>query len=245
METKEIKLEPALYVTSTPIGNKKDITLRAIEILKSVDIIACEDTRVTAKLLEMIGIGYKLVKECRELGIKVVAIPGVSSTVTALSISGLATDKFMFCGFLQPKSNARVKQLEEIKSIKATIIFFEVARRLIDSLGDIKKTLGNREVCVARELTKIYEEANTDSIDNIIKHYTEKPPKGEIVLLIEGWNSDIVIDNDGQNEEIMSFIEKEIDNLKPKKIAKELNSKFNIHPKDAYQMILDFKNKLK
>lgn len=287
-EDNNTKLEPALYITATPIGNYKDITIRAIETLKSADIIACEDTRVTAKLLAKLEIkkslmvyndhssesarlkiiekikegnsialvsdagtplisdpGYRLVKECMENSVKVVAIPGVSSTITALSICGLPTDKFIFCGFFQPKSNARIKQLEEFRNLKATLVFFETARRLLDTLSDIKNTLGERQVSVARELTKLYEEVKTDRVSNVMEYYTQNPPKGEIVLIIEGWSKDISskLEGDSDSKEIEKFIQGNLDTMKPKKLAKELSTLYGINPKEAYNLITRIRQK--
>lgn len=286
MDNRDEKIIPALYVVATPIGNYGDITLRAIDVLKNVNTIVCEDTRVTAKLLDRLEVrkplmvyndhsdtharakiigkikagesvaivsdagtplisdpGYKLVRECKDNNVQVIAIPGASSVITALSISGLATDRFMFCGFLQSKSSARIKQLEEIRDLKATVVFFEAARRLIESLEDIKKTLGNRQIAVARELTKLYEEVQTDSTDNIIDYYTQNPPRGEIVLVIEGWNKDIEYTSSNIDVEIEQFIAENIKTLKPKKLAKELSIKFNLDSKDAYNRVMQFNAK--
>lgn len=288
-EDSDIKLKPALYVTATPIGNYKDITIRAIETLKNADIIACEDTRVTAKLLAKLELkksllvyndhssesarlniikkikdgnsiilvsdagtplisdpGYKLVKECMENDVKVVAIPGVSSTITALSICGLPTDKFIFCGFFQPKSNARIKQLEEFKNLKATLVFFETARRLLDTLNDIRNTLGERQISVARELTKLYEEVKTDTVSNVINYYTENPLKGEIVLIIEGWSKDASLKSSNaslKSQEIEDFIKGNMNKTKPKKLAKELTALYEMNPKEAYNLITRIRSK--
>lgn len=219
-----------LYVVSTPIGNLDDITIRAINTLKQVSIIACEDTRKTAILLQKLGIidrkklvslfeenekiripeiigyleegidiaivsnagtptisdpGFKLVRECVKNKIKIVSIPGPSSVIAALSVSGLPTDKFTFLGFLPNKSTQRLKLFNSlIKSlghISSTIIFFESPYRLNKSLEDLKSVFGDINVVVGRELTKIYEEVTIDKISLIISKF--KNPRGEFIIM--------------------------------------------------------------
>lgn len=130
--------------------------------------------------------GYKLVRECLKAGIKVVSIPGPSSVITALITSGLPTDKFMFLGYLPKKEGKRRKMLKDIKTIKheniKTIIFFETAERLRESLSDIKEELGEIEIVIVRELTKVHEEVWRGKVSEALEHF--KNPKGEIVLLI-------------------------------------------------------------
>src|SRR3989344_3319200 len=194
-----------LYIISTPIGNLKDITLRAREVLKTVDYILCEDTRVTGKLLHHYEIskklvsfndfseeaktpvvikgllsgqvvalvsdagtplisdpGYKLVRECIHQGIAIESIPGPSSVITALTVSGLPPDKFTFVSYLPKKDVKRKSFLEDLKKgreiVKSTIIIFESPYRLIKSLEDIKQIFGDIEIVVCRELTKMHEE---------------------------------------------------------------------------------------
>lgn len=221
-------LAPGLYVVATPIGNLGDITIRALDVLKAADIIACEDTRTSGKLLSHYGIkaqtvsyhdhnsdsrlprllselqngkiialisdagtplisdpGYRLVREASLLGIKVVPIPGASSTVTALCVSGLPTDRFMFVGFLPPKTVARIKAIKEIAAIEATLVLFESVHRLPQSLEDLAENLGNREAVIARELTKLHEELRRGTLPELAEHYKEAgEPKGEVVIII-------------------------------------------------------------
>lgn len=224
-------LKPGLYIVSTPIGNLEDITYRAVSTLKNSNIILCEDTRISQKLLAKHGIkvklhvyndhsseknrqnikdlinqgnivslisdagtplisdpGYKLVRDLRNLDYHVEAVPGVSSPITALTISALPSDRFLFCGFLPKTTPAKKKIFIELKEadINATMIFFEAATRLIESLKTAREIFGNRAVCVARELTKLYQEVKTDNIDNIIEFYEKNLLKGEIVLLVSG-----------------------------------------------------------
>lgn len=221
-------LPPGLYIIATPIGNIGDITLRALEVLKSVDIIACEDTRTTGKLTAVYNLpaqkipyhdhnaaemrprlismmregkrvalvsdagmplisdpGFKLVEECAAAGIPMTCLPGPSASLTALVLSGLPTDKFMFAGFLPPKQAARRAALVGIKAVPATLILYETAPRLAGSLDDMLEILGDRKAAVARELTKKFEEVKRGRLSELISHYrTEGEPRGEIVIII-------------------------------------------------------------
>ena len=219
-------LPPGLYIVATPIGNLGDVTVRATDVLARCDAIACEDTRVTGKLLRHLGIsrplwryddhsaaetrarlldsmreravvlvsdagtplisdpGYKLVREAREAGIPVTSLPGPSAPVMALTLSGLPSDRFLFAGFLPPKDKARREALDELGGVRATLVFFETAPRLTKALQAIAEALPGREVAVARELTKMFEECRAGTADELAAHYEAHPPKGEIVLLV-------------------------------------------------------------
>ncbi len=219
-------LSPGLYIVATPIGNLGDVTLRAVEALARCDAVACEDTRVTRKLMQHLGLskplwryddhaseedrarllealrhkaialvsdagtplvsdpGYRLVREARAAGIAVTSLPGPSAPVVALTLSGLPTDRFLFAGFLPAKDKARSETLAELAGVKATLVFFDTAPRLAKSLAAIAEALPGREVAVARELTKLYEECRTGTAEELMAHYSAHPPKGEIVLLI-------------------------------------------------------------
>ena len=216
-----------LYIISTPIGNLKDITHRALDILKSVDVLACEDTRVTRKLLshykissnllsyndineksmveklikrlsnnENIGLvsdagtpgisdpGYRLVNACHIKNINVVSIPGASSVIASLSISGLPTDNFYFCGFL-PKKKGRKTKFESLLSIPATIVIFESPYRVLKTLNDIYSSMSNRVVSVCKELTKIHESVFLGNVKDIIDDFDNNNKlKGEFIILI-------------------------------------------------------------
>ena len=216
-----------LYVVSTPIGNLKDITHRAVEILKDVDLIACEDTRRTKILLNHYGIqkplfslfqakerqkseqilkklaedkdvalvsdagtptiqdpGFPLIRSCVEQGIEIVSIPGPSALISALSISGLPTDAFVFEGFLPVKSGARKKKIAGWTAEKRTIIFYESPYRVVRLLEDIKEVLGNTPLVVARELTKKFEEVIRGPADDLLERFKKQTPRGEFVFLL-------------------------------------------------------------
>ena len=219
-------LAPGLYIVATPIGNLGDITLRAVETLRGVSAIACEDTRVTGKLLHHLGIkqrllryddhaseetreyllrlagegplalvsdagtplisdpGFKLVRMARERGIAVTSLPGASAAIMAITLSGIPSDRFLFAGFLPSKDKARREMLADLAAVPATLVFYETSPRLTDALAAIDDVLPGREVAVARELTKKFEECRSGTAQDLIAHYTAHPPKGEIALVI-------------------------------------------------------------
>ncbi|KLE35525.1 16S rRNA (cytidine(1402)-2'-O)-methyltransferase [Aurantiacibacter luteus] len=219
-------LSPGLYIVATPIGNLGDITMRAADVLARCDGIACEDTRVTHKLMRHLGVskplwryddhsapndrarlvesmrtravalvsdagmplvsdpGYRLVQDAKEAGVSVTALPGANAPLTALALSGLPNDRFLFAGFLPPKGKARRDVLAELGRVRTTLIFFETAPRLVKSLSAIAEVLPGRAVAVARELTKMFEECRTGTAEDLAAHYEAHPPKGEIVLLV-------------------------------------------------------------
>lgn len=220
------KQEVALYIVPTPIGNLGDITVRAMETLKNVDVIACEDTRVTSKMLQSYGLrasmmvyndfstekdrdkifrhldagksvalvsdagtplisdpGYKLVNEAHKAGYKVISMPGASSVVVALVLSGLPTNRFLFEGFLPAKTKAKHDALKKLALLDATCIFFEAARRLPETLKAMLDALGDREAVVMRELTKRYEERRAGTLSELVAHYEKAgAPRGEVVI---------------------------------------------------------------
>ena len=217
-----------LYILATPIGNARDISLRALETLKGCDTIAAEDTRVTSKLLAIHGIskplltyndhngaemrpkilarleqglavvlvsdagtplvsdpGYKLVREVVAAGLSVIALPGPSAVLVGLTLSGLPSDRFLFAGFLSAKAGERKSVLEDLKSIRTTLIFFESAQRLPESLAAMTEVLGDRPAAVARELTKLHEEVRRGSLSELAAHYEKQgAPKGEVTLVV-------------------------------------------------------------
>lgn len=218
----------ALYIVPTPIGNLGDISVRAARVLAAADLIACEDTRVTAKLLHHLGIskpmmsyreeteqreapklaarvaagdlialvsdagtptlsdpGFRLVRECKRLGLKVIGLPGPMAAITALSISGLPTNAFFYTGFLPPKSHGRRKLFENYRALEATLIAYESCHRIDKTFEDIEAVLGpNRYVALARELTKIHEECLTGTVSTIKPLLIGSRLKGECVVLV-------------------------------------------------------------
>lgn len=225
------KLKPGLYIVATPIGNLGDMSPRAKETLAAADVIACEDTRITAKLLSAYLIkkpqlvpyhehngmaqrprifakiaegaavalvsdagtplisdpGYKLVEEAHEQNIPVVSIPGACALTTALSLAGLPTNKFTFLGFSPNKQKARQDWFAAEKDNDATLVFYESAKRLPQSIADAATVLGPRQAAVCRELTKKFEEVVKDDLGALASRYAvDGPPKGEVVVVIEG-----------------------------------------------------------
>ena len=223
-----IPLAPGLYVVATPIGNLRDITLRALDVLRGAAVIACEDTRMTKRLLDRYGIttpttryddhsgerergglitrltqgeaialvsdagtplvsdpGFKLVRAALAAGHNVVPIPGPSSILAGLSAAGLPSDQFFFGGFLPEKQAARQTALTRHMARGETVIVFEAARRLPACLADIAAIDGTRDITVARELTKRFEEiARGTAADLAAQYQKDGPPRGEVVLLL-------------------------------------------------------------
>lgn len=218
-----------LYLCATPIGNLEDITLRALRMLREVDLIAAEDTRHTRKLLSHYDIhtpltsfhqhnlkkkgeyllellasgknialvsdaglpgisdpGSELVAAALEQGFHVVPIPGPSAGITALVVSGLSTETFVFIGFLPAAKKARREKLQELRPLSGTLIFYEAPHRLRDTLADIIEVLGNRTAAVARELTKIHEEIIRGTLEEILEHFRDREPRGEFTLVVAG-----------------------------------------------------------
>ena len=232
------KAAGTLYIVATPIGNLEDITLRALRILKEVDFIAAEDTRVTRKLLAHYDIsatklmshhahsgevqldmllqkliegksialvsdagtplisdpGAEVVRACAEAEIRVEAVPGACAAICALITSGINAARFTFEGFL-PRTNDRRERIAQIIREPRTVILYEAAPRLVDTLADIQNACvrdGNapdRLIAVGREITKRFEETIRGSFDAVITHYTSNPPRGECVLVIAAGNS--------------------------------------------------------
>jgi 16S rRNA (cytidine1402-2'-O)-methyltransferase len=218
---------PGLHIVSTPIGNLGDITLRALSTLAAADLIACEDTRVTRKLLDRYAItvpltpyhdhnaatarpkllqklaegaaialvsdagtplisdpGFKLVRAAQDAGYAVTAIPGPSSVLAAMTVSGLPTDRFFFAGFLPPKQAARRARIAELARVPAALIVFEAGPRVAETLADLAAALGEREAAVCRELTKLHEEIRRGPLATLARESAEGETRGEFVLVI-------------------------------------------------------------
>jgi 16S rRNA (cytidine1402-2'-O)-methyltransferase len=221
-------IAPGLYLVATPIGNLGDIGLRALAVLAAADVIACEDTRVSRRLIEHYGVatpltpyhehnaaearpkllarlaageavalisdagtplisdpGYKLAREVNAAGHPVTAIPGASSVLAALSLSGLPTDRFFFDGFLPAKDAARQKRIKELARIPATLVLFETGPRIAGALADLAGELGPREAAVCRELTKLHEEIRRQPLDTLAQAYANNAEiRGEFVIVV-------------------------------------------------------------
>jgi len=221
------KAAPGLYLVATPIGNLGDITLRALETLAGVDIIACEDTRITRRLTERYGIaaplkpyhehnaalarpkilehlakgasialvsdagtplisdpGFKLVREVCAAGFSVVALPGPSSVLAALSVAALPTDRFYFEGFLPPKQTARRARLTELSRLDATLVLFESGNRVQETLADLATIMGARSAAICREMTKLHEEISRATLAELAQSAATLETRGEFVLVI-------------------------------------------------------------
>src|SRR5450755_3925731 len=218
---------PGLHLVATPIGNLGDITLRALETLAGVDIIACEDTRITRRLTERYGItgllkpyhehnaalarpkilerlaqgasialvsdagtplisdpGFKLVREVCAAGHRVIALPGPSSVLSALSVAALPTDRFFFEGFLPSKQTARRARLAELARIDATLVMFESGNRVQDTLADLAGIMAARDAAICREMTKLHEEIKRGSVAELARTADTLETRGEFVLVI-------------------------------------------------------------
>ena len=219
-----------LYLVPTPIGNLGDISVRCRETLEQADFIASEDTRVSLKLLNHLGIkkslvsyyehnkaqkgnvilerilagetcalvsdagspaisdpGEDLVKQCAEAGVTVCAIPGPCAVITALSISGQATGRFCFEGFLSTAKKSRREHLESLLEETRTMVFYEAPHKLLNTLEDMAEAFGaDRPISLCRELTKLHEEVVRTTLGEAVEKYTQSPPKGEFVLVVAG-----------------------------------------------------------
>ena len=271
-------LEPGLYIVPTPIGNLGDITLRAIAVLRGAGAVACEDTRVTGKLLHHLGIkqklirhddhsddgvherllamaatepvalvsdagtplisdpGYRLVGLARERGVAVTCLPGACAAVVAMAMSGLPSDRFLFAGFLPAKTKARGDALVELARVPATLLCYETAPRLLDTLAAIAGAMPGREVAVARELSKLHEECRRGSPDELAAHYTAHPPRGEIVLVIAPPRPQVASADDAD-----ALLRAELVHAKPSQAAAAVARLTGLDRKALYARALELK----
>jgi len=266
-----------LYLVATPIGNLEDITLRAINILNEVDLIAAEDTRHTLKLLNHLKIkktlvsyykqneknkseilinellsgknialvsdagtpaisdpGYEIVKSAIKNNIEICPIPGACALINALICSGMETKEFSFIGFLSTNKKEKKEKLEELKNDKKTLIFYEAPHKLKNNLEIIKEILGDRNIVVARELTKIHEEIIRGKISEILERIEE--PRGEIVIIIEGSKK---IDDSKKEltlEEHYKYYEEQ--GLEKKEIIKKIAKDRNVQKNEIYKYFI-------
>jgi 16S rRNA (cytidine1402-2'-O)-methyltransferase len=270
-----------LYIVATPIGNLEDITLRALRVLKTVDLIAAEDTRHTRKLLSHYGVstaltsyydevessrsvhlleqlkagkqialvsdagtplfsdpGFKLVREAARNGIRIVPLPGASALTAALSAGGLPVERFVFEGFLPARKKERREQLNLLRDEKRTLVYFEAPHRLREFLEDILQVLGDREVVLAREVTKIHEEFLRGRVSQVLEETAGKDLKGEFTVIVNG--------SQGKAAPTEKLLKTEIrrlqqQGLRVKEIAELLGEKFSYSKKEIYRLAVDIR----
>ena len=248
MSQKSYDNKNSLYLIPTPIGNLDDITLRAINILKKVDVLFCEDTRITGMLLSKLEIkkkliscnnineevvrnkvieflndgqevglvtdrgtpiisdpGYKTVQAVIEHGYNVIGLPGPTALIPALITSGIEPSPFLFYGFLNSKTSKMEKELENLKKLKYTLIFYESPHRITDMLTTLKKVFGDRQISVNREISKLYEEIYRGSISTVIEELGTEI-KGEFVIVVEGNKEIVDYTNTSVKDHVMSYV---------------------------------------
>lgn len=258
---------PTLYLIPTPIGNLDDITLRAIHVLKEVEVVFSEDTRVTALLLNHLNIkkklisnheynerknkdklleylkngysvglvsdrgtpvisdpGYELAQVAIENNYNVVSLPGATALIPALTVSGIEPMPFLYYGFLNSKESKRKKELENLKNIKYTMIFYEAPHRITKTLEEMLEILGNRKISISREITKKFEEVYRGTIQDVIEE--TKKIKGEIVIVVSGNKEEISYDDLSIKDHVNLYIKNGLNSKEAiKKVAEDRNIK--------------------
>ena len=182
--------------------------------------------------------GYKIVRRCREKGIYVTTIPGCCAVIAALQLSGLPTNRFMFAGFVPNKEKARIDFLNDLRNIPSTLVIYETAPRLLKTLSVIKELFGNREVAVARELTKMYEECLRGTAEELIAHYTDKAPKGESVIMIAPPSENEL----APEIDVESRLKEKMKKMPLKSAVKEVVTDFGLNKNEVYELALRVKN---
>jgi 16S rRNA (cytidine1402-2'-O)-methyltransferase len=278
-----------LSIVATPIGNLEDITQRALRVLREADLIACEDTRHTRKLLNHFAIttatisyhehnekeraeelcealesgknialvsdagtplisdpGFRIVQAAVDRGISVVPIPGASAVITALSVSGLPTDQFLFAGFLPARTGARRAKLNELRTVAGTLVFYETPHRIKATLQEALEVLGNREAVIAREVTKLHEEFARGSLSQLIERLSSsEAPRGEMVLIISGQAAELPSPSTTDaNVRLVERIEQlEGEGMDQKSALKQAAKELGVKRADAYRMMVNQKNR--
>jgi 16S rRNA (cytidine1402-2'-O)-methyltransferase len=270
-----------LYIVPTPIGNLKDTTLRAIEVLKNVSFIGAEDTRHAQKFLQKYDIKTPLysyhkynekeritfflnklrngeegaiisdagtpgisdpasiiIQACIKDEIIVETLPGATAFVPALVNSGLSTERFYFVGFLPSKKGQKTEILNQIKTVKDTLIFYEAPHRLESFLQIVYSILGKRFISIAKEISKIHETYYRDSIQNLIENFSNINLKGEFVIVIEGYKAEKLTESEIKN----TIIKLTKNGLSKKEIILTLKEQYNIAKNEVYQLIIDIEN---
>lgn len=276
-----------LFLVATPIGNLDDITIRALDTLKKVDVIAAEDTRRTRKLLSFYDIhkplisfrehnkvyqGQKIIRMlkegrnialCSDAGMPVISdpgedfirlcidedipftvIPGANAAISALVISGFSANTFLYLGFIPRKKKKRREFLQRISKEPHTLIFYESPKRVVDLLEAVNEVMGDRRVCVVKELTKIHEEARRGEIAQIIGELKDRELKGEFTIIVEGFVEE---ENDGDYldvNEVVSEVEKlTSEGMSRKEAFKSIASKYHTSKRAIYQIYITYREK--
>lgn len=277
-----------LYLCATPIGNLDDITLRVLNTLKEVDLIAAEDTRHSIKLLNHFDIktpmtsyhefnkvekarylvdkmregmnvalitdagtpgisdpGEELVKQCYEAGIALTSLPGPAACITALTMSGMNTRRFVFEAFLPSDKKEKQRILEELKNETRTIILYEAPHRLLRTLSGLLDTLGNRRISICRELTKKYETVFRTTFSEALEFYETEEPRGECVIVVEGKNTEEI---QKEREQIWESVPMEehvkkylLEGMEKKEAMKQVAKDRGISKRDVYQYLTNLK----
>ena len=272
-----------LYIVATPIGNLEDITLRALRVIREVDLLACEDTRQTSKLLSHYQIvkpmtsyhehnelekaerlvkllqagksiallsdsgtpcisdpGYRIVKGAFDHQIRVVPIPGPSSLLAALSASGRPTDSFTFLGFLPARRGPRQTLLQKLKEEDRTLIFFEAPSRFLEALLDLQRILGDREITVAREVTKVYEEFYSGTTSQVYDHFRCQGVRGEFILIVEKASTKGVCISEVQSQELEQQLSEimKTRNTGRNEALKMLARKLRVNKRGLYELLV-------
>lgn len=268
-----------LYLVATPIGNARDITLRALDLLRDADVLAAEDTRTLRRLMEIHGIavgdrplvayhdhngnrarprlladlaagksvvyaseagtpmisdpGFDLARAAQEEGLPVTSAPGAAAVITALTISGLPTDRFMFAGFLPNAKGARKKALAELTAVPGTLAFYESPKRVAAMLADAAEVLGDRPAAVCRELTKKFEECRRGSLTELSAFYSETQARGEIVVLIEKGSLPDVSETDVEQK-----VKEALETMSVRDAADHVSTLLGVKRRPVYQMAM-------
>jgi len=279
------KPEGTLYIVSTPIGNLEDITLRALRVLKEVDLIAAEDTRRTRQLLTHFGIqkplisyhehnermrenslleklregknvalvtdagtpgisdpGEALIRRAVREKITLVPIPGPAAAMAALSVAGLPTDRFLFYGFLPSRSEARKKLLDGLRTRPETLVFYESPRRLPSLLEEAREIFGNRQVAVARELTKVYEEIRRGSLEEVLTKIEQDEIKGEVTVVMAGNTDEASIDSRTIREALREY--RKISGVSWKEAVERVTENLGAPKREVYREGLKMKEEM-
>ena len=279
MNAKTVKLAGGLYFIATPIGTARDITLRALDILASAEVLAAEDTRSLRRLMDIHGIalgdrpllsyhdhngarmrpklmqyleqgrsvayaseagtpliadpGYDLSKQAADDGYLVTSAPGPTAVATALTLAGLPTDRFLFAGFLPNAKNARISAMEGLKDVPATLVFYESPKRIGAMLADAANVLGDRPAAMCRELTKKFEEVRRGCLSELAASVKERPPKGEIVVVIDRAREPVVNASD-----LEADLKEALENMSLKDASDMVSQAHGLARRRVYQMAL-------